>query len=158
MRHKFNVNHEMYFIFWYCWDMLLLLVRSVFTFSHVILHNCDSVTFIVLIMWLKRAWRKLYLFHSLAVRGDISGNMNCEVLALLYTKIRARGRVANRCGSGIMVDVVALHVASLYCNYTLHIYTFQADDSVQSGLEARAVSFTAVCLWLAFIVCFVIYM
>ena len=151
----------MYFIFWYCWDMcyfLILLASFVITLLHVILHNCDSVTFIVLIMRLKIAWRKLYLFHSLAVRGDISGNMNCEVLALLYTKIRARGRVANRCGSGIMVDVVALHVASLYCNYTLHIYTFQADDSVQSGLEARAVSFTAVCLWLAFIVCFVIYM
>ena len=47
--------------------------------------------------------------------------------------------------------VVLLHIASLHGNCTLHIYHFQALDSVQSALEACVVSFTAVCLGLAFI-------
>ena len=98
-----------------------------------------------------RKTRESCICFSLALGGEIFANMHCEEFALLFTNTRAMGGADNQCGAGIMVYVVVLHVASLHGNCTLHIYHFQALDSVQSALEACVVSFTAVCLELAFI-------
>ena len=129
--------------------LLLLVVSFVITLFHLILHNCDSLTFIDCANHeIKDSMWKTSFVLSPTLVGDISSNMNSEEFALPYTNTRSRERADNQRGAGIMVKVVMLHVGSLHCNCTLDIYSFYAHDRVQSDLEARAVSFTAVCLQL----------
>ena len=135
-------------IFETCILLLLLLVSFVITLLYLILHNCDSLTLIDCANHeIKDSMWKTVFVLSPTLVGDISSNMNSEEFALLYTNTRSQGRADNQRGAGIMVKVVVLHVGSLRCNCTLDIYSLYAHDRVQSDLEARAVSFTAVCLW-----------